>query len=55
VLVEDFNQHVGFGFPVVVCVDEFNVSSAKEFELLLLRNLLRHVHVIPVILGTNSK
>lgn len=52
-----FIKQLPENLPVVVCLDEFNVSEdlVQSFPLILLRNLLRSCPVVPVLLGTNSK
>lgn len=55
--VSEFNMFVGNILPVAVCLDEFFISEDPTVTapLIFLRNLLRSVKVVPIVLGTNAK
>ena len=62
-MAEKFNEFVNSHSPIIVCLDEFDVSGDwvrsdgvhPSFSMILLRNLLRYCNVVPVLLGTNSR
>lgn len=57
-LLDEFNEFVLAAQPVIVCLDEFNLSGKTHHEvhkMVLLRNLLRKTNAVPIVLGTNTR